>query len=149
MNEEHKIPEKIARAGKKLPFGVPERYFDEFRGRLQERIQREGPAKAEKGLIRMVRPAMGYAALVAAFLIIAFFAFRQMSPTGRQDLSDADLSEIVDYFLVDYDEELLYQTISDLHDSLEITPLSDQSDEILEYLAVDGVDYALLIDENQ
>lgn len=150
MNEEPKIPEKIAGAGKQLPFGIPDRYFEEFRTRLQDRIHGTEPSKTRTGLIRMVRPAMGYAALVAGFLIIAFFAVRQITGPGQHDLPDTpELAEMVDYYLVDYDEELLYETLSDLQDVQELTPLADQSDEIFDYLSVDGVDDVLLIDENQ
>jgi len=149
MKEDNKIPDIISGAGKQLPFTLPDNYFETFQERLRDRMQQREHAGGFTRVIQFVRPRMSYAAIIAGFLMISYFAFRQIVQSNRQLSMDyVELAEIVDYYLVDFDEDMLYETLSELPEEEVISPLKDNSDEIFEYLNADGIDYSLLIDDN-
>ncbi len=149
MKENNKIPDILSSAGKKLPFTLPDNYFETFQGRLQDRMKQQERAGSFTTVIQFLRPRMSYAAIIAGFLVISFFASRQIIQSSRElSLDNFELAEIVDYYLVDYDEELLYESLSELPEEEVINPLEKNSDEIFEYLDTDGIDYSLLIDDN-
>jgi len=149
MKEDNKIPDILSGAGKQLPFSVPDNYFETFQGRLQDRMKQEEHVPLISTVIQFLRPRMSYAAIIAGFLVISFFASRQIIQSNRQlSLDSFELAELVDYYLVDYDEELLYENLSQLPEEDVSNPLEENSDEILEFLDADGIDYSLLIDDN-
>jgi hypothetical protein len=149
MKEDDKIPDRLREAGKQLPFSVPDNYFETFQQRLRDRIQQEKQVPGFARVIQLVRPRLSYAALIAGLLMISFFAARQILQSNRQlSLDNYELAEIVDYYLIDYDEELLYETLSELPEEEIINPLQENSDEIFDYLDAEDIDYSLLIDDN-
>ena len=94
----------------------------------------------------MMRSYQSVAALIAGIVLITFFGLRMIiSSNGNGTLNSYELSEIVDYYMVDYDDELIYNTILDSETEIDIQPLKEYSEEIMEYLEDEGIDYSLLI----
>jgi len=146
-NDDH-IPENLRRAGKEHPFRVPDNYFESFAGRLQERIYKEKPVPASGRLIRFLKPALSMAAIITGALLITWFGYRQVTLNDQNGtLDNFELSDIVDYYLPDYDEDLLMSTIIETGDEAGLKPLESYSDDIYDYLNVDGIDYSLLIND--
>ena len=77
MDNNFQIPENLKKAGKEHPFRVPENYFENFAGRLQDRINKEQKVPAAARLITMARPYLGMAAMIPQFCFLPGLA------TGR------------------------------------------------------------------
>ena len=149
MEEDIKIPDRLREAGKQLPFSVPDNYFETFQQRLQDRMQQEKQVPGFTRVIQLVRPRLSYAAVIAGFLMISFFAARQILQSNQQQtLNSSELAEIMDYYLIDYDDELLYETLSELPEEQVINPLQEDPDEIFDYLDAEDIDYSLFLDDN-
>jgi hypothetical protein len=144
------IPENLEKAGKKLPFRVPEDYFENFPGRLRDRLNLEQQSLADGRLFAFVKPYLSLAALIAGIALVAWFGYHQFNVNSRNNTFNSyELSTIVDYYLHDYDEDLLISTLIESGEETNLSPLEDYSDEIMDYLTVDGIDYSLLIDDNK
>jgi len=149
MEEDNKIPEKLTGAGKKLPFTVPENYFDTFPQRLRDRMNEKQSVPALTRVVEFIRPRMSYAAVIAGIILVTFFGLRQIFlMNGPESIDNFELAEIVDFYLVEYDDALLYESVAELPEDEVANPLEENSDEILEYLTAEGIDYSLLIEEN-
>lgn len=143
------IPENLEKAGKELPFRVPENYFEDFPGRLQDRLNQERQIPVHRRAFSFVRPHLGLAALIAGIALVTWFGYHQFIVNNQNVTLDSyELSTIVDYYLHDYDEDLLISTLMERGEESRLSPLEDNSDEIMDYLTVDGIDYSLLIDDN-
>jgi hypothetical protein len=154
MENNGHIPENLKRAGKEHPFRVPENYFENFAGRLQDRLSQEQNIPAAGRMIRFLRPQLGLAAMIAGVLLLTWFGYRQFVYENQDGviqesvIDNYELSSIVDYYLHDYDEELLITTIVETGAETGMVTLEGYSDEIMDFLTVDGIDYSLLIDDN-
>jgi len=143
------IPENLKKAGKELPFRVPGNYFENFPGRLQDRLNQEQQIPVYRRLFTFVRPHLDLAALIAGIALVTWFGYHQLIVNNQNVTLDSyELSTIVDYYLHDYDEDLLISTLIESGEETSLSPLEDNSDEIMDYLTVDGIDYSLLIDDN-
>jgi hypothetical protein len=100
------IPEVLRDAGKKLPFRVPDHYFDDFQARLQFQLDREQEiAGNQRSLfVRYIKPAFGLAAAFAAVFLLVFVpvhlitrpdAFVQNNPISEEN-KIINLVELVD-----------------------------------------------------
>jgi hypothetical protein len=100
------IPEGLRKAGKDLPFRVPDHYFDDFQAKLQFQIGREQSfEKNQRSLfVRYIKPALGLAAAFAAVFLLVFVpvhlvtrpaAFVQINSTSEED-KIINLVELVD-----------------------------------------------------
>ena len=69
-----------------------------------------------------------------------------ISDKQNRQLNNTELSDIVDYCLHDYDEDLLISTVIETGEVNGIVPLEGFSEEIMDFLSVDGIDYSLLIE---
>jgi hypothetical protein len=100
------IPEGLSKAGKELPFRVPDHYFDDFEARLQVRLDREQiPEVNQRSLyIRYIKPALGLAAAFAAVFLLVYVPIhmvtRQNTLAQNNPVSEEDkiinLVELVD-----------------------------------------------------
>jgi hypothetical protein len=78
------IPEGLHEAGKELPFGVPDHYFDDFQARLQVRLDRKKmPAMSRNSLfVRYMKPALGLAAAFAAVFLLVYVPVQVVTRTN-------------------------------------------------------------------
>jgi hypothetical protein len=149
MEHNGHIPENLKNAGKELPFTVPDNYFEDFPGRLRDRLSREHPVASSGRLVSLARPYLSVAAIIAGIVLITWFAYHQVNVSNRNvSLDNYELSDIVDYYLNDYDEDILISTLTENGDVNGMAPLENYSDEIMDYLNADGIDYSLLINDN-
>jgi len=131
---------------KKLPFSVPDDYFDNFYGRLRERME----VQTEHGLFRktyrLIRPQLALAAAIAAFVIIGYTAVRIFShDTGRAETTD-EITEIIEYCIYYFDDDVLISTLAG-EENATWWNSSMETEEILDYLSEENkIDYFELID---
>ena len=147
MKKQEPIPEKLRAAGKKLPFTVPDSYFDELPGRIQEKLILSGKPKSH-GKFPAFSPKLAMAAMFIGLIAVGYAGFRVLSDRGNSAyLRGEELGEAIEYLAYDLDEDILLTTIleSDL-------PLSSQSantrtEDIIQYLSEEDINFNDLIDE--
>lgn len=114
MSEKDKIEFK---AGRELPFSVPEGYFDSLPSRIQDRIQSEvlgSESVFEKGSwVVAFRSQLAFAAGFAFMAIIAYFGYYLASPLTKNTNNPVgtDYVEIVSRSISDFEDIDLYRAI--------------------------------------
>ncbi|HSA05246.1 MAG TPA: hypothetical protein P5145_06620 [Tenuifilaceae bacterium] len=117
MSEKEKIEFNDFKAGKELPFSVPEGYFDNLASRIQDRIQ---PSQTEfelspvkEGWVFSLRSQLAFAAGFAFMAILAYFGYYMASPLAQKHKSHTgtDYVEIVSRSITDFEDIDLYRAI--------------------------------------
>lgn len=117
MSEKEKIEFNDFKAGKELPFSVPEGYFDNLASRIQDRIQ---PSQTEfelspvkEGCVFSLRSQLAFAAGFAFMAILAYFGYYMASPLAQKHKSHTgtDYVEIVSRSITDFEDIDLYRAI--------------------------------------
>ena len=117
MSEKEKIEFNDFKAGKELPFSVPEGYFDNLASRIQDRIQ---PSETEfelspvkEGWVFSLRSQLAFAAGFAFMAILAYFGYYMASPLAQKHKSHTgtDYVEIVSRSITDFEDIDLYRAI--------------------------------------
>jgi hypothetical protein len=127
-------------------FKAPDGYFEDFPGRVMQRIQAERPPRGILTSIR--RYSTVYAAAATLLLLITIGTLFLIRNNGSDPVNGFEIAqaEIVDYLLeVNVSEELLVEMLSQggepLPETYEVVPDSNVSeDDILDYLLESGVD---------
>ncbi len=147
MKKQEDIPARIRDSGKNLPFRVPDNYFEELPGRIQERIQGT-PSAQPLPQIRKLRPALALAAMFIGLIAVGYAGFQLLSDKGNnQYLSGDELFETMEYLVYDFDEELLRAEI--IESGISMVPESPdiQTDEIIQVLSEDDIDFTELLED--
>jgi hypothetical protein len=148
MNQPEKIPDSVRAAGKKLPFEVPDQYFDEFPGKIRDRISSDAGAgeSSGRGPVRTLRPWMAAAAVFIGMLAVGYTGFRILAErSGGPYLSGDELIENMEYFSHELDEDLLITAILESDIILADETPDPESDEIIQYLSEDNIDFTGLL----
>jgi len=143
-NKKNKI--SLDSLDKKLPFSVPDDYFDNFYGRLRERME----VKSEPGLFRktyqLIKPQLALAAAIAAFVIIGYTTVRFFSRDTGPAETTMEITDIIEYCIYDFDDDMLISTLAE-EESATWWNSSMETEEILDYLSEENnIDYFELID---
>jgi hypothetical protein len=138
--------EEIPGMSRKIPFRVPDNYFDEFPSRIRERVSetRELPVP----LLYPVRRVLAMAAMFIGLVTVGYFGLRMIQ--NGQDarmLSGDEVSTAIEYFGYQFDDDMLIAAI--VESDIDIDPQDNdyESDAIIEYLSNEEIDFnAILID---
>jgi hypothetical protein len=89
---EEEIPGRLEKMDKRLPFRIPDHYFEDFQSRLRARMETEELHLPEKRitLIRYLKPALGLAAAFAAVFLLVFYPVRLI--TKQNTFAQTELS---------------------------------------------------------
>jgi hypothetical protein len=151
MKDKENIPKNLKKAGRKLPFQVPDSYFENLPGRIEERLQHQpypDSIPERKGLLRSIRPVLAAAAVFIGLLAAGYLGFRLL--TGRPDpgmLSEEVLIETLEYFAYDIDNEMLASAFLESDISLSSTSDENLNDEIIQYLSQEDIDFSRIMYE--
>lgn len=133
---------------KKLPFSVPDGYFDTLPGRIQNLCINSQKQKPFAIFIQTVRTQLALAAGFAALVVLAYagYFYIQTTPTQRE-LSNNDYIEIVSKRISDFDEGQLVEAsgVNVKFDSIK----PDKNDQIIQYLLEENIDYVTLMEQIQ
>ncbi len=141
MKHQEKIPDSIRDAGKKLPFEVPDSYFDTLPGKIQDRLSGNGEA-VRPGILRTLRPALAVAAMFIGLIAVGYIGFRLLSDRAASPyLSGDELIENMEYFSYDLEEDLLITAILESDGILTDESSDPQSDDIILYLSEENIDF--------
>ena len=147
MKETENIPEILSNAGKKLPFAVPDSYFENLPGRIRDRME-EREEVHRPNLIRTFRPVLAAAAIFLGVLTLGYAGFRILTP-GESDrfFSGKEGDETLEYFAYDLDEDLLVTAILESETDLLQGTGTEQSDELIQFLSEEDIDLNGLLND--
>ncbi len=131
---------------KKMPFSVPEGYFEGFDAVMRRRIRQEeksgqGQTGKTRGAIRLVPIISAAAAAIAIFVAIGLMFKSSSTAVNPEDsLQDSDI--------IFYYSELMPATVPEsIYHSYDLTDAELSDDDIVNYLIYSGVDVDLLMNE--
>lgn len=140
MNTQEHIPDKLGTHGKELPFTVPDSYFDDLPGRIQDRLTESGQPKRQT-IVRTIRPRLAIAAMFIGFITLGYAGFRLLSE--RADalyMSEKELVEVMEYFVYDLDEDMLISAYIESGIVLSDDSPDAQTEELIQYLSEEDID---------
>lgn len=116
MSEKEKI-DFSNKAGKELPFSVPEGYFENLASRVQDRIQNSEAehkiAPSNEGWVYSLRSQLAFAAGFAFMAVLAYFGYYMARPLvqNHKSKTGTDYVEIVSRSITDFEDIDLYRAI--------------------------------------
>lgn len=97
----------LEKAGNKLPFTVPENYFNDFAIQFDSQI-----GNGKRNIIHIIRPWLSVAAVFIGILIVTrvgYTAYQQKQANTENYelyvLSQVDETEMIDYYLTEADND--------------------------------------------
>lgn len=134
---------KISDIGKQQPFIVPDNYFKDLPERIMEQCEKK---EQKRSVLQIIKPAISLAAMFIGVALIAYLAIQVIDqPEGETPYQQEDIAE-AEYYDQYYNQDELME---DIH-SGEPTQLkedSEQTDQYIEYLLNEDIDYTTLINE--
>lgn len=100
---------KTEKFDKKLPFRVPEGYFDELPMRVQERVAASQEKEVKSGWVTL-RSQLAFAAGFAFMALLSYLGYYMARPLGHK-AEKTDYVEIVSRTIYDFDDIDLYRAI--------------------------------------
>lgn len=145
MVKQNNIPEEVPGMGKKIPFRVPDNYFEELPSRIQERLD-EG--RSGISMIEMLRPKLAYAAMIALLIAVGFLGVRYfMFNNILNSLSADEIEDAIEYFGYEPEDEILISAL--VESEAEYFPefSEAETDPVIQYLAEEYIDFSEIMDK--
>lgn len=137
-----KIPKKLERITKELPFRVPMNYFDDFPARMQARIEIEGQPRKTK-ILNIIKPVLSLAAAFAAAFLLIYLPVKNINKFHEQ--ASAEITQESNTAFFDIIERMDANTFfAILENENNDDPIDD--DILIEYLAVNYNDYDIYLE---
>jgi hypothetical protein len=133
MNDISKIPPKLSQISKKMPFKVPEDYFENFSVRLSNRIHEKKSPEYTGRLIAVLRPYFVIAAITVIILVAVRVFILQPGKEDMDRLKSYEITANIKDNIYDYSEEAIIEAVYPAIES----SASDEyltREEIIEYL---------------
>ncbi|MFN2380576.1 MAG: hypothetical protein ABR519_10290 [Bacteroidales bacterium] len=130
---------------RKNPYRVPPLYFDDIADRVMERIVTEPGFQTERrSLFAIIRPHITLAAAMIVLAIVSWWGLRLLLPDSDNNLQERQ-SHLTTYLVSEVD----MQTLLSESESVELTGFGDPADseEIIEYLILNDIDYTTITEE--
>jgi hypothetical protein len=146
MKAKEKIPEEIPGMSRKIPFGVPDNYFDELPSRIQERVSETPTISTSR--VYPVRRTLALAAMFIGLVTVGYFGLR-MILNGRDArmLSGEEVTTAIEYYGYQFDDDMLIAAIIESDIDLGPQDVDNETDEIIEFLSDEEIDFnEILID---
>ena len=153
MKKKENISDNIQGTPKENPFIVPDGYFENFSGRLQQRIS--GREKIGKGhAIYLFLPRIAWAVSIAAVFIIGISVYKFLIQSPKNtELNKADISAYLQEQAYSLDENTLYDEDQSFEEDLaegaksDTLDQEDYKDEIVQYLLQEDVEVSQITDK--
>ena len=133
MDNLNKIPPKLSKTSKKMPFKVPEDYFENFSVRLSERIHEKKSPELVSKLIPVLRPYFAIAVIAVIILVAVRIFIFQPGKGEMNSLKSHEITANIEDNIFYYSEETIVEAI--YPDFGSSSPGEDlTNEEIIEYL---------------
>ena len=146
MKAKENIPEEIPGMSGKIPFSVPDDYFDRFPSRIQERLT-ETPA-VPISRTYPVRRVLAMAAMFIGLVTVGYFGLKMiLNGQDSRMLSDDEVSTAIEFFGHEFDDDMLIAAIVESDIDLDPQDMDTETDVIIEFLSSEDIDFnEILID---
>lgn len=146
MKAKENIPEEIPGMSRKIPFGVPDNYFDELPSRIQERLSETSTVSISR--ISPVRRSLALAAMFIGLVTLGYFGMKMiLNGQDARMLSGEEISTAIEYFGYQFDDDMLIAAIVESDIDLGPQNIDYESDVIIEFLSSEDIDFnEILID---
>ncbi|MEE4286245.1 MAG: hypothetical protein V2I31_08860 [Mariniphaga sp.] len=151
MNKLKKIAPELSKLKKEQPFGVPDKYFDDFSARLHYRLQAEKQAlpPPKNPFIRYLKPVLGMAASFALIFMLVYWPVKTFLPNylakTNTTIETTNEDDAFLTFIEKIDENSFFALIQE-PDLNEETVNGDFNDEeLLSYLSSNVSDYEIYL----
>lgn len=146
MDEFKNTAPKLSKIKKENPFKVPDRYFDDFSSRLQEKIKQESVGKKPNPVIRILKPVLGIAASIAVIFMLVYWPLNKSNNTQiatiENTFPDYNMENAIIGIMEDLDDNSLYTIFEG---DIEEDAFSDEA--LIGYLAANLSDYDIYIEQ--
>ena len=146
MDESLNISPRLTKIKRGNPYSVPENYFEELPGRIQEAIHIQKETEPVKSFIfRFIRPQLAIAASIIIFAMLGYLGYKSIySHKSSIELTSGEIAEYVEYYSSEIDEDLFIELLDE--DKLPKANFFDLSDEIITYLVDENIDYQSIVE---
>jgi len=146
MKAKENIPEEIPGMSRKIPFGVPDNYFDELPSRIQERLSETSTVSISR--ISPVRRSLALAAMFIGLVTVGYFGMKMiLNGQDARMLSGEEISTAIEYFGYQFDDDMLIAAIIESDITFGPQDIDNETDAIIEFLSSEEIDFnEILID---
>ncbi len=146
MKAKENIPEEIPGMSRKIPFGVPDNYFDELPSRIQERLSETPTVSISR--ISPVRRSLALAAMFIGLVTVGYFGMKMiLNGQDARMLSGEEISTAIEYFGYQFDDDMLIAAIIESDITFDPQDIDNETDAIIEFLSSEEIDFnEILID---
>ena len=146
MKAKENIPEEIPGMSRKIPFGVPDNYFDELPSRIQERLSETPTVSISR--ISPVRRSLALAAMFIGLVTVGYFGMKMiLNGQDARMLSGEEISTAIEYFGYQFDDDMLIAAIIESDIIFGPQDIDNETDAIIEFLSSEEIDFnEILID---
>ncbi|MCL1821585.1 MAG: hypothetical protein FWG22_02050 [Prolixibacteraceae bacterium] len=143
------IPKRLVEMKGKLPFKVPQNYFDDFPVRMQLRLEAEGVEfqKKQPGKIKalnIIKPVLGLVAGFAAAFVLVYWPVKNISQDyQKENVEIAQESNDLIMNIIEWMDANTFYAILE-NGNNEDEPVND--DVLIEYLAMNYSDYDIYLE---
>ena len=124
---------------------MPDSYFEDLPGSIMDRLP--GSRKPFfTSMVRTVQPQLALAAMFIGLIAVGYAGFRILSNNGN-GLGGDELVEAIEYFGYYFDDDILISAIIEYDIDLSPGPFETQTDEIIQYLSEDEIDFSKLLND--
>jgi hypothetical protein len=144
MKAKENIPEEIPGMSRKIPFGVPDNYFDELPSRIQERLSETQALPVPR--IYPVWQRLAMAAIFIGLVTVGYFGLRMIqNGQNARMLSGEEVSAAIEYFGYQFDDDMLIAAIVESDIDLDPQDIDNETDAIIEFLSSEEIDFNEII----
>ncbi|MCK4854002.1 MAG: hypothetical protein KAT31_07065 [Bacteroidales bacterium] len=140
MKAKENIPEEIPGMSRKIPFGVPDNYFDELPSRIQERLSETPTVSISR--ISPVRRSLALAAMFIGLVTVGYFGMKMiLNGQDARMLSGEEISTAIEYFGYQFDDDMLIAAIIESDITFDPQDIDNETDAIIEFLSSEEIDF--------
>jgi energy-coupling factor transporter ATP-binding protein EcfA2 len=140
MKAKENIPEEIPGMSRKIPFGVPDNYFNELPSRIQERLSETPTVSISR--VYPVRRSLALAAMFIGLVTLGYFGMKMiLNGQDARMLSGEEISTAIEYFGYQFDDDMLIAAIVESDIDLGPQNIDYESDVIIEFLSSEDIDF--------
>ncbi len=140
------IAPNLSKIKKENVFRIPDGYFEEFPGKMMERINhQEERQQVVHPVRRLIRSPLTIAASIVVFAVLGYLSVRYLMSDGiNQQLSSQEIAEYIEYYASDLDEGVYYEVLDEM--APEETEDQEYNEIMIDYLLDQGIDYQSIIE---
>jgi hypothetical protein len=151
MNKLKKIAPELSKLKKEQPFGVPDKYFDDFSARLHHRLEAEKQAlpQPKNTFIRYLKPALGLAASFALIFMLVYWPVKTFLPNylakTNTFIESTNEEDAFLTFIEKLDENSFFALLQESKSNEKTVNGDFNDEELMSYLSSNVSDYEIYL----